>query len=107
MQNEPNLDLTDREIESLVFSTLNADNNSYDFESFCVSWYRNATEFYPKNKIVASQNTTPTQTERAKIREIIWNLIVERKLTLGSYYHDNWPHFSITKKGKEWLNTLK
>lgn len=36
----------------------------------------------------------------ARIREIIWDFIILRYLTLGDFHSDGWPYLSATDKGK-------
>ena len=44
--------------------------------------------------------------DRVKVREVVWDLIVLRYLTIGDYHNDQWPHLSITDSGKEFLLDL-
>lgn len=37
------------------------------------------------------------------VREIIWDLIVERYLSVGANGHHEWPSFSVTKRGRAYF----
>lgn len=39
------------------------------------------------------------------MREIIWDLIIQRILTIGDYHNDNWPHLSVTEYGQKVLRS--
>jgi hypothetical protein len=41
--------------------------------------------------------------DRALVREVIWDLIVERILTVGDYVSDEWPSLSVTERGRHFL----
>lgn len=43
----------------------------------------------------------------AKIREIIWDLIIERYLTPGGNGHDEWPMLTITTRGTVYFENYK
>lgn len=40
-----------------------------------------------------------------KIREIVWDLIIERVLTIGDYHNDSWPWLSLTEYGKKYIGS--
>jgi hypothetical protein len=41
------------------------------------------------------------QSDRNKVRSIIWNLILEQVLTIGDFHSDTWPHLSVTEYGSK------
>ena len=40
-----------------------------------------------------------------RVREIIWDLITERILTIGDYHNDTWPWLSLTEFGENSINS--
>lgn len=40
------------------------------------------------------------QGDQAKVREIVWDMIVDRHLTIGGAGHHDWPNFTVTERGK-------
>lgn len=54
---------------------------------------------YPSNY----QGGTPKLDEydRTRVREIVWDLIIQRILTIGSHNNPDWPFLSLTEYGME------
>ncbi|WP_316845515.1 hypothetical protein [Pedobacter psychrodurus] len=42
--------------------------------------------------------------DKGRIREIIWDFIILRYITIGSYNGDEWPHLSFTELGKTYFS---
>ncbi len=45
--------------------------------------------------------------DQALIREVIWDFIVLRYVTIGSYGKDTWPSLTITQRGIEYFSKFK
>lgn len=40
------------------------------------------------------------QVDENRVRQVLWDLIIERVLTIGDYHNDSWPWLSVTDYGK-------
>ncbi len=45
--------------------------------------------------------------DKALVREIVWDLIIERLITIGGNGNDEWPSLTITKKGELYFDTFR
>ena len=43
------------------------------------------------------------QGDQARVREIVWDMIIARYLTIGGTGHHDWPNFSVTERGKAYF----
>lgn len=105
----PRLNIPLTELRSLVLEGLKNSNGSFDFKNFCNSIGSLAVS----KEIVQNPNPQGFQTmyfplqkeDENRVREIIWNLIIEQVLTIGGYNEDTWPHLSVTDYGKSVLSS--
>lgn len=105
----PKLNIPLTELRSLVLEALKSYDSSFDFKNFC----NNLGSLAVKKEIVQNPNTPGFQTayfplqkeDENRVREIIWNLVIEQVLTIGGYHEDTWPHLSVTEYGKSVLSS--
>jgi hypothetical protein len=105
-----NIDIPYEELKHLVLQSLKG-GSSFQFSSICNSIGALAV----KKNIVVDPNPIGHQTlyyplqkqDENKVREIIWDLITERILTIGDYYNDLWPWFSLTDYGTKAINSTE
>lgn len=105
----PRLNIPLTELRSLVLEGLKNSNGSFDFKNFCNSIGSLAVS----KEIVQNPNPQGFQTmyfplqkeDENRVREIIWNLIIEQVLTIGGYNENTWPHLSVTDYGKSVLSS--
>jgi len=101
----PELCINKKELTDLVCDALPTKSNSFDFVNLLTAIARqciaNKTKFNLENNV--EYNEVLDGTDKVRIREIIWDLIILRYLTLGDYYHDTWPHLSVTESGIAFL----
>lgn len=101
----PELVLDKSELRELVIESFASQGTSFQFDGLCRYI---AHELSSKQTgFVAETNTIYqpilNRKDVGKIREIIWDLIVLRYLSIGDYYNDTWPYLSITALGSEKL----
>ncbi|TDQ79757.1 hypothetical protein [Sphingobacterium yanglingense] len=100
----PNLNLTYDELKVLVAELL-SNCSTFDFIPFINA----LSEHVKVNKtgIEIDKDTVYTgglsQTDTSRVREIIWDFIVDRYITLGGNGHDTWPTLTITERGKAYF----
>lgn len=98
----PQLTLSTDEIRSLMISLFATHPGNYDFTNFIRKISANVIK--AGIGFSAEPNTTYSgelcQADQTKVREIIWDMIIDRHLTLGSNGHHEWPNFAVTDRGK-------
>jgi hypothetical protein len=105
----PPIDLSTEELKNLVIKQFTKDASSFNFSSFT---NYSLLSYLKMNNIglVIPPNTTYQggldTKDCSRVREIIWDLIIERYLTVGSHGQDSWPNFSITERGRAYFNEL-
>lgn len=105
-ETHPPITMERQQLTEIVLLHLKGSNQQFDFGNFTSSIHN----YLKTNNLGYNipDNTTYTQgihnIDKARIREIIWDQIIERHLTVGTYDHDSWPFFSITEKGKIFFN---
>lgn len=98
----PRLTLTYEELTAIVRDLLSRIDSSFDFNSFVKS----VANHLVQNQIgfVFAANTSYRAemdwNDVSVIREIIWDFIILRYVTIGNYGHDTWPSLTITQRGK-------
>ena len=98
----PPMKITKDELRRVVVRQFTEGCTSFTFSSFT---RYNVLSYLEKHEIGLEipPNTTYqgglNLSDCSRIREIIWDLIIERYLTIGSYGDDSWPNFSITERG--------
>jgi hypothetical protein len=45
--------------------------------------------------------------DKALVREIFWDFIIDRYLSPGGNGHDEWPSLTVTQKGKDYFSNFK
>lgn len=98
----PPVSLSTEEFRKIIIQQFNPNSNSFNFQTFTTN---NILPYLKANNLglVMPPNTAYTggldKGDCSRVREIIWDLITERYLTIGSYGQDSWPNFSITERG--------
>ena len=98
----PPINLSSEQLREVVIQQFEPNSKSFQFQNFCDL---NVLTYLKANALglVIPANTTYAQGldrgDCMRVREIIWDLIIDRYLTVGAYDYDNWPHFSITERG--------
>ena len=104
----PRLTLTYQELSEIVQQLLARVDSTFDFNSFV----KTVANYLVQNKtgFTFSANTSykPEMDwhDVAIIREIIWDFIILRYVTIGSYGHDTWPSLTVTLRGKAFFSNL-
>jgi hypothetical protein len=105
----PPIGLTTEELRKVVIKQFTKDSNNFTFSNFT---NYNVLSYLKQYNIglVIPPNTTYkgglNLKDRARIREIIWDLIIDRYLTIGSYGEDSWPNFTITERGHKYFGSI-
>lgn len=110
MEPVPNINIPYEELKHLVINSLKG-GSSFQFKTFC----NNIGYTAVKMELVKNPNPPNFQAlyyplqkkDENKVREIIWDLITERILTLGDYNNDTWPWFSLTEYGEKAVNSME
>ena len=101
----PPLTLSHDELKRLVIAKFAANPGCYFFTSFINSLSSDLAENVTGFK--AEPNTQYSgglgSTDKARIREIIWDMIIDRHLTIGGNGHDEWPNFTVTERGRAYF----
>lgn len=87
-------DIPYEELKHCVLESLKPLGDSSQFIYVC-----NAVARKVKKSTNFSISVSPYDKEM--IRQIMWDLIIERVLTIGTYNEDSWPWFSLTEYGKK------
>lgn len=102
----PKLNLTYDEIKSIVIDKIKG-ATTFQFTAV-VSGVANfvSTSNIGFEKVANTiYETKLNQTDEGLIREIIWDLIIQRIITIGDYHNHDWPFLSLTEYGKRVLNS--
>lgn len=98
----PPLTLSTDDLKKLLISLFRANSGTFYFTSFIN--YVSSHLISRGQGFKAAPNTKYSgglgQGDQARIREIIWDMIIDRHLTIGGNGHDDWPNFSVTERGK-------
>lgn len=105
----PELQIPFEELKSLVINSIRSHGTSFEFMNLCNTIGQKAV----KQGIVNNPHPTNYQgfdfslqkKDENKIREIIWDLIIERVLTIGDFHNDSWPHLSLTEYGEKMIES--
>lgn len=105
----PLINIPYEELKHLVIDCIKTSGSSFQFNNLCNTVGATAVH----KKIVENPNPSgfqaidfPLQTSDAnKVREIIWDLIIERVLTIGDFHNQTWPWLSLTEYCKKALNS--
>lgn len=104
----PRLTMSDEQIRSLMISLFAKSSGSHYFTSFITSFSAVLT------KDNTGFNAEPYTTyygdisvfDQIRVREIIWDWIIERHLTVGAGANHEWPSFSVTDRGKAYFASV-
>ena len=105
----PKLTLTSEEIRDIMVRIFAKSPGTYNFINFVRQFSQILTE--KKFGFKAEPNTVyDGETifgDQAIVREIIWDLIIERNLSVGGAGgQDEWPNFSVTERGKTYFASV-
>jgi len=104
----PILTLTDNELKAIVIKLLKRGSSTFDFIPFTKNVKNSIIEggrgIENIDNTVYIGDLSPYDISR--VREILWDLIIERVLTPGGNGHDNWPTITITKRGEKYLESI-
>jgi len=111
METVPEINIPYDELKSLVIDSIKEHGNSFEFKNLCNGIGNKVV----KRGIVKSPHPDNIQAiyfplqkkDENRIREILWDLIIERVLTIGDYQNDSWPHFSLTEYGEKFIKSNK
>lgn len=109
MSQIPSINVPYEELKHLVLDVIRQSGDSFQFKGLCNS----IGNFAVSRKIVSNPNPTGFQTfdyplqktDENRVREVLWDLIIERVLTIGDYHNDSWPWLSVTAYGKKALDS--
>jgi len=109
MNQIPDINIPFEELKHVVFECIKKHRDSFEFKSFCNTVGAQVVT----TGIVLDPNPPGHQVfdfplqkkDEDKVREILWDLIIERVLTIGSYSGDTWPWLSLTDYGKKAVNS--
>lgn len=102
----PNLNLTNQQLKNMIRELLANCSSSFDFGGLVSS----VAQYVTKNGVGLDDNPNTiytgglSQYDTSRVREVIWDFIVERYITPGGHGHDTWPSLTITEKGKGYFN---
>ena len=105
MKTVPEIKIPYDELKSLVIDSIKECGNPFQFKHLCNTIGNKVV----KRGIVKSPHPDSFQViysplqkkDENRVREILWDLIIERVLTIGDYQNDSWPHLSLTEYGEE------
>lgn len=105
METVPEIKIPYDELKSLVINSIKEHENSFEFKNLCNTIGNKVV----KRGIVKSPHPDNFQAiyfplqkkDENRVREILWDLIIERVLTIGDYQNDSWPHLSLTEYGEK------
>lgn len=111
MEEIPHINIPFKESRYIVLDAMNRYGKSFEFKNLCNFIGAKAV----KDGLVKNTNPDNFQalyyplqkSDENRVREIIWNLIVERVLTIGDYHNDSWPWLSLTEYGEKVVSSLK
>jgi hypothetical protein len=110
MSQIPIIDIPFEELKHLVLDCIKQNGDSFEFNNFC-----NCVGFNAVNKELVKNPNPPgfqavsfplQKQDENRVREILWDLIIERVLTLGDYSNNTWPSLSLTDYGKKAINSI-
>ena len=102
----PKLNITYEEIKSIVIDKIKGDT-IFQFMAIVsrVASFVNASNIGFEKVANTSYDSKLNQRDEGLIREIIWDLIIQRIVTIGDFHNHNWPYLSLTEYGKSVLNS--
>ncbi|OJV50989.1 MAG: hypothetical protein BGO31_11010 [Bacteroidetes bacterium 43-16] len=104
MQEITELKIPYEELKHLTIEVIRNSGNSFQFKSIA-----NAVGHFAVNQGIVANPNQPgfqalsfplQQVDENRLRQILWDLIIERVLTIGDYHNDSWPWLSVTDYGR-------
>jgi len=110
METIPDINIPYIELKSLVIDSIKQYDTSFEFHNLCNTVGSNAV----KREIVKNPNSPGYQGidfhlqkhDENRVREILWDLIIERVLTIGDYQNSSWPFLSLTEYGEKVVKSI-
>lgn len=107
----PELKIPYEQLKHYVIETIKSSGTSFQFNNLCNSLGHLAVQ----KKIVTNPNPpnfqaiyfTLQKQDVNRVREVIWDLITERVLTIGDYHNDSWPWLSLTEYGTQVIESTE
>ena len=91
------------ELKSLVIDAIRLPGNSFQYVNLFNTIGGLAIEkslaLDPHPKGYTGGTYWLNHSDQNKVREVLWDLITERVLTIGDHLHDSWPYLSLTEYG--------
>lgn len=93
------------ELKSLVIDSIKLHVPSFEFHNLCNTVGSKAVKKeivknpYPPN--YQGMTFHLQKHDENRVREILWDLIIERVLTIGDYQNSSWPFLSLTEYGEK------
>jgi hypothetical protein len=105
----PPVTLTYTEFTDVVRSQIAQMNNSFDFSSLLANLGR-APKLCPQissNSASVIYKEELHNIDKGRVREIVWDFIIARMLTIGDFHSDTWPALSRTERGLSFFNEAR
>lgn len=103
----PKIEIKQADLRIIVVQVISAFGNSFDFNgllnSVTKAILKNLEKFIKVKDHV--RYTSLNKTDQARVREIVWDFIILRYITIGDEIHDSWPFLSLTEHGKDFFHT--
>lgn len=106
----PKLELSYEELKTFVIEKIKEHESGFEFNNFLDSLARqfNAEKIgRSENQSNVTYDSKLSNSDKKIVREIIWDLIIQRVLSIGSYNNDSWPHLSVTEYGMKIINNYE
>jgi hypothetical protein len=105
----PDLNMSYEELKNIIQRLMGKISSSFDFNSFTNRLSKHLIE--TGKGFVIKPNTEYSgdmkQQDKTVVREIIWDLIIDRYISLGGNGHDEWPSLTITARGQIFFSAFK
>jgi hypothetical protein len=105
----PRLTLTYEELKDIMQILLSRISGTFDFNGFVKTVANHLVQNQIGFKVATNTSYKPEMdwNDVSIIREIIWDFIVLRYVTVGGYGTDTWPSLTITQRGLSFFANLK
>ncbi|WP_462265734.1 hypothetical protein [Mucilaginibacter sp.] len=102
----PQLTLSSEELFQILKTVLKGVSGSIDFGTIKSRIANHIVKFQIGFSAASDISYTPTLNEIdvSRVREAVWDLIIMRYLTVGSYGSDVWPSLTVTERGQAYFN---
>ncbi|MEB0260729.1 hypothetical protein [Mucilaginibacter sp. 10I4] len=101
----PRTNISQDKLRDIVFQAIKIHTDSIQFGTIVNTVTRHLKTV--AGSFVIPSNTTYTgdldDGDKSRIGEIVWDFVILRYLTPSDYHNDDWPHLSLTEKGKAFL----